>query len=88
MRLVPRQLQRAGMTGTVPYYGGRLAPAQAYAAAHPTRAEVPAAVVSATVGAAQPVPSVGSALATLQRLADSGAITPQEYAELKARILA
>ena len=32
MLLVPRQLQRAGMTGDVPYYGGRFTPAQAYAA--------------------------------------------------------
>ncbi len=35
MLLVPRQLQRSGMTGAVPYYGGRLTPAQAYAASHP-----------------------------------------------------
>jgi hypothetical protein len=31
MRLVPRQLRRAGMTGNVPYYGGRFTPAQAAA---------------------------------------------------------
>ena len=36
MLLVPRQLQRVGMTGAVPYYGGRFSPAQAYGAAHPT----------------------------------------------------
>ena len=36
MLLVPRQLQRVGMTGAVPYYGGRFSPAQAYAASHPT----------------------------------------------------
>lgn len=36
MLLVPRQLRRSGMTGSVPYYGGRLNPAQAYAAAHPS----------------------------------------------------
>ena len=35
MLLVPRQLRRAGMTGDVPYYGGRFSPAQAYAASHP-----------------------------------------------------
>ena len=35
MILVPRQLARAGMTGNVPYYGGRFTPAQAYAASHP-----------------------------------------------------
>ena len=27
MLLVPKQLQRAGMTGNVPYYGGRFTPA-------------------------------------------------------------
>ena len=32
MLLVPRQLRRVGMTGDVPYYGGRFTPAQAYAA--------------------------------------------------------
>ena len=36
MLLVPKQLQRAGMTGNVPYYGGRFSPAQAYAASHPS----------------------------------------------------
>jgi hypothetical protein len=35
MLLVPRQLQRTGMTRNVPYYGGRFTSAQAYAAAHP-----------------------------------------------------
>ena len=38
MILVPRQLARAGMTGNVPYYGGRFTPAQAYAASHPRQA--------------------------------------------------
>ena len=28
MLLVPRQLKRSGMTGAVPYYGGRFTPAQ------------------------------------------------------------
>ena len=32
MRLVPRQLQIHGLTGDVPYFGGRFTPAQAYAA--------------------------------------------------------
>jgi hypothetical protein len=35
MILVPRQLQRVGITGDVPYYGGRFTAEQAYAAAHP-----------------------------------------------------
>ena len=36
MLLVPRQLMRSGMTGGVPYYGGRFTPSQAYAASHPS----------------------------------------------------
>src|SRR6266508_2175410 len=36
MLLMPKQLRRAGMTGNVPYYGGRFTPAQAYAASHPS----------------------------------------------------
>ena len=28
MLLVPRQLRRAGLTGDVPYYGGRFTPAR------------------------------------------------------------
>jgi hypothetical protein len=41
MLLVPKELRRAGMTGDVPYYGGRLSPAQAYAASHPRPAPAP-----------------------------------------------
>jgi len=45
MLLVPKQLRRAGMTGDVPYYGGRFSPAQAYAAAHPShRAPTPPSI--------------------------------------------
>ena len=36
MILVPKQLQRVGITGNVPYYGGRFSPAQAYGASHPS----------------------------------------------------
>lgn len=41
MLLVPRQLRRSGMTGNVPYYGGRFTPAQAYAVSHQHRAPDP-----------------------------------------------
>ena len=41
MILAPRQLRRSGMTGNVPYYGGRFTPAQAYAASHPAPAPEP-----------------------------------------------
>ena len=75
MRLVPRQLQRAGMTGNVPYYGGRFSPAQAYAAAHPS---------------GPPTTRAGSqadTLAALQHLLDNGVITNREYAEMRARVV-
>jgi len=80
MLLVPRQLQRAGMTGDVPYYGGRFTPEQAYAAAHPARSH-PARP--------QTRPAVRDSAQThlaLQHLLDSGVITPAEYQTLGARV--
>ena len=102
MLLVPRQLQRAGMTGTVPYYGGRFSPAQAYAAAHPS-APVPPSLTSVTprvgggpapAATGQPAPSAPPAtnlpdtLRSLQHLLDAGVITPAEYQDLRARVTA
>lgn len=75
MLLVPRQLRRAGMTGDVPYYGGRFTPAQAYAASHPRRPPAPPA---------QPAPD--DPLAALGHLRDTGVLTPQEYDDLRARV--
>lgn len=92
MLLVPRQLQRSGMTGSVPYYGGRFTPAQAYAASHPTRppgSAPPAGQAGVgTSRAALPEPSRSAAdsLAALQHLQDTGVITPEEYAELRERV--
>lgn len=74
MRLVPRQLQRAGMTGGVPYYGGRLTPAQAHAAAHPTPSGPDAAAQRAR------------AVAALDELRAAGVITDAERAALAARL--
>jgi len=71
MILVPRQLQRTGMTGNVPYFGGRFTPAQAYAASHPTR----------------PPPGSGaSQLQSLQHLRDTGVITDEEFQKFRARV--
>ena len=98
MLLVPRQLRRVGMTGNVPYYGGRLTPAQAYAASHPT-APPPGFADPMTAGGAfvrTPVPtpqSVGPSARTqhdteiaLQHLLDAGVITHVEFQELRARV--
>ncbi|GGN95017.1 hypothetical protein GCM10010112_84850 [Actinoplanes lobatus] len=82
MLLVPRQLLRAGMTGNVPYYGGRFTPAQAYAASHPTpppAARPPDARPPAAGQAAEP-------LDALQHLLDSGVITAEEYRTLRTRM--
>ena len=75
MLLVPRQLQRSAMTGDVPYYGGRLTPAHAYAASHPTPPP-PGSV---------PVKRL-DALKALQYLVDTGVITPDEHRRFYARV--
>jgi hypothetical protein len=100
MLLVPRQLQRVGMTGNVPYYGGRFSPAQAYAASHPTappppfadpmtggafvRAAVPTTGQSARPES--PAPSQADAEAALQQLLSTGVISQVEFQELRARV--
>ena len=77
MLLVPRQLRRAGITGDVPYYGGRFTPAQAYAASHPTPPPPPPAPAR---------PPRPHPLAALAHLLDTGVITREEYDELCARV--
>jgi hypothetical protein len=82
--LVPRQIRMAGMTGDVPYYGGRFTPAQAYAAAHPPR---PAAQTPTPPPAAQaPTRSGRDTLEALQHLLDTGVLTQAEFVELRARV--
>jgi hypothetical protein len=98
MRLVPKQLQRVGMTGHVPYYGGRLSPAQAYAASHPSGPSPgagPPGSNQAAWGVPGPVsprrlppesrPSTDT-LAALQHLLDTGVITGEEYEQIRARV--
>ena len=75
MLLVPRQLRRTGMTGSVPYYGGRFTPAQAYAAAHPSGRPASSAEGQAPTFAA------------LQHLLETGVITAGEYNDLRARVV-
>jgi hypothetical protein len=98
MILVPRQLQRAGMTGNVPYYGGRFTPAQAYAASHPHAQPPPAqpAVVGTrgnpghVLPASHPPPhppeNPTGQLEALRHLRDTGVITSTEYQELCDRV--
>ena len=85
--LVPRQLRFTGMTGNVPYYGGRFTPAQAYAAAHRTAAPTAAAPPppppsrAPDSGTSRPDP-----LEALDHLREAGVVDDQEYERLRARI--
>jgi len=90
MLLVPRQLQRVGMTGDVPYYGGRFSPAQAYAASHPRARPVAPQPPTPQPVAPRPVaPRPGTRaeqLAALQHLLDTGVITAEEHRTLLDRV--
>ena len=81
MLLVPKQLRRTGMTGNVPYYGGRFTPAQAYAAAHPS-----GSVRRQMAG--PPSANPAQTMEALQHLLDTGVITTSEYEELRSRVVA
>ena len=89
MLLVPRQLRRAGLTGDVPYYGGRFTPAQAYAASHRS---TPQAAPSGSLGrspvpeTAPPTRSSEDTRRALEGLRDDGVITPEEYDDLRSRM--
>ncbi len=85
MLLVPRQLQRVGMTGDVPYYGGRFTPAQAYAASHPRARPVAPRPVATRPVAPRPSPRADQ-LAALQHLLDTGVITAEEHRTLLDRV--
>ena len=89
MILVPRQLQRAGMTGNVPYYGGRFTPEQAYAAAHPRSPGLrPVTPRFGTTSARPPATPTDPAetLAALEQLRESGVITASELEQLRVRV--
>ena len=79
--LVPRQIRMAGMTGGVPYYGGRFTPAQAYAAAHPPHPPPRPPRLRRRAG---PVP--GDPVGALQHLLEAGVLTQEEFNELRARV--
>jgi hypothetical protein len=88
--LVPRQLRMTGMTGNVPYYGGRLTPAQAYAASHPRPAPPPPPPPPPPPQSAPPAPAPPRAdpVEALDGLLESGVITEEEYHRLRDRLTA
>ena len=73
------------MTGSVPYYGGRFTPAQAYAASHPSPPPVPP---PAPPPAEQPPPArpAQDPVEALQHLLDTGVLTQKEFDELLERV--
>ena len=73
----------AGMTGGVPYFGGRFTPAQAYAASHPTH---PTHRPAPSPAAHAPVVSREDQVEALQRLLDTGVLSPEEFEQLRARV--
>jgi len=97
MILVPRQLRRSGLTGNVPYYGGRFTPAQAYAAAHPEESAAghgPPDYAAALVRVPEPAAAAAPAASetaddrdALERLRLSGVVTQAEYDQLLARLV-
>jgi hypothetical protein len=92
MLLVPKQLLRSGMTGNVPYYGGRFTPAQTWGISHPTEAPLTAPSTRPAVRARPPaaarVPAAAgpATRAALDHLRESGVLTATEYDELLRRI--
>ena len=73
----------AGMTGSVPYYGGRFTPAQAYAASHPVhppRPPVPPPEANA------PLVPRADQVEALQHLLETGVLTQEEFDELLGRV--
>ena len=85
MILVPRQLQRAGMTGQVPYYGGRLTPAHIYSLQHPNEPLPPSLQLPPMARSATTVkePKV---MRQLRKLRDTGVITDEEFTTISARV--
>jgi hypothetical protein len=98
MLLVPRQLKRHGMTGAVPYYGGRLTPAHIHGieqsarrgSPRPAAPVAPPALTPPPASVPPPAPLRGqrtpqAVLDSLTYLRDTGVITPREFDDLRAR---
>jgi hypothetical protein len=92
MLLVPRQLKRHGMTGAVPYYGGRLTPAHVYGIQEAARrgSPPPPAPMPPQAPPSPPAPlrnqrTPQAVLDSLIYLRDTGVITPREFDDFRAR---
>jgi len=92
MLLVPRQLMRSGMTGDLPYYGGRLSPQQAWAASHPSAGRPtrpppsPPVAGSPPVRPRHPATTPAEKQDALRALRDAGVLASEEFDDLMTRI--
>lgn len=84
MILVPRQLQRSGMTGRVPYYGGRLSPAQIYSLQHPNE-RLPSSL-QRPAGRSETTVKEPKVVRQLRKMRDKGVITNEEFVTISARV--
>ena len=75
-----------GMTGNVPYYGGRFTPAQAYAASHQTRPPRPPRPAPPPDADPPARRDPLEALEALDRLLETGVVDQREYEQLRGRI--
>ena len=76
-----------GMTGNVPYYGGRFTPAQAFAASHPSPRPAPPRPAQPRVEPPNvAAPPRRDPLEALDHLLETGVVDQQEYEQLRARI--
>jgi hypothetical protein len=88
MILVPRQLRRSDFPSSVPYYRGRLTPAQIAGLQRPP-APAPAAPLPPPVPVPVPVASpedIARRLAMLDGLRAEGIVSDEEYEELRGRV--
>ena len=85
MILVPRQLQRAGMTGKVPYYGGRLTPAHIYSLQHPNQ-PLPPSLQHPPMSRSATAPKEPKVVRQLRKMRDKGVITDDEFRTISARV--
>lgn len=74
------------MTGSVPYYGGRFTPAQAYAASHPVRQAAPPPPAAPPPSPPAPPADRRDPEAALDALLESGVVTEEEHRQLRARL--
>ena len=101
MLLVPKQLQRVGMTGMMPDYGGRLSPARltGHPIQPPHRLTLRSLLPQAGPSHGHPYRRPGSLCPAvrhrgpsphqlaLQHLLDTGVITQVEFQQLQARVI-